>query len=229
MQQSRPTTSPTTSFWLHALFALAIGIWLRVHGFAAQIPISDEWHGLQAAAQESYLRLATLMTAGATSIPYNLYLRWLLHEVGWSEWTIRLPALAAGIATVALAPLLLRRTIGARGAALTGVLLAISPLLVLYSRYARPYSLVVLLALVALLACHRWATTGSRRAAVALVAACALAAWLHVLEIRLFALCLGAVAAARLVAPRWPALAVAPSWRAIAGVALAGALAIAAL
>jgi hypothetical protein len=224
-----PRSHPAKQFWLQWSLALAIGTALRLHDLAAQLPISDEWHGLTAAGSSSYRELATLMTVGATSIPYNLYLRWLLEGIGWSEWTIRMPSLVAGIATVALAPLLLRRVIGERAALLAGGLLAVSPVLVFYSRYARPYSLVVLCVLVALVACRSWLATGSRRAAAALVAAGVFAAWLHVLELRILATCLAFAVLAKLAERRFASLAVAVSWRSLVVTSLAAACAAAAL
>ena len=118
--------------------AVLIAAVIRLYGLSGQLIVSDEWHGLHAAARASYGELFRLLTAGATSIPLNLYYELLLNTVGWSEWSVRGPSFAAGVATVAVVPYLLRGILGTRVAVLSGYLLAISPLLVFVSRYGRP-------------------------------------------------------------------------------------------
>ena len=64
---------------------------------------------------------------------------------------MRWPMMLAGIATLVALPLYARRYLGAGTALFFSVLLAISPMLVFYSRMARPYALTLLLSLVALI------------------------------------------------------------------------------
>ena len=73
----------------------------------------------------------------------------LLYEAGLplSEWMFRLPGLLAGLATMILLPLTARRLHGNRlEAQIFAWLLAISPLLIVYSRIARSYMPMILLA-----------------------------------------------------------------------------------
>ena len=164
--------------------AVAVGAALRLYAILDQLVVSDEWHGPHAAALSSYGELAHLLTIGATSIPMNLYYKLLLDTVGWSELALRLPSLVAGIASLVLFPLWLRHAFAPRVVMLFAWLLAISPFLVFYSRYSRPYALVVLLTFTAIVAGWRWARSGSLRYAVGFALAGAAAAYLHAVEIR---------------------------------------------
>jgi hypothetical protein len=98
-----------------------------------------------------------------------------------------LPSVLPGIALIALLPLLTAGWLPGRAAAFATWLLAISPFLVFYSRYARPYSLVVLLSLVAITASYRWGISGRRRHLLLFLGSAVGAAWLHPLELRLVA------------------------------------------
>ncbi|MEX0787319.1 MAG: glycosyltransferase family 39 protein [Anaerolineales bacterium] len=70
--------------------------------------------------------------------------------LGSSEWAARLPAAVFGALTVALLYRWSARWVGPASAALAATLLALSPLHVWYSREARMYSLLVVLALAAM-------------------------------------------------------------------------------
>jgi len=164
--------------------AVLLGAALRLHGIRDQLLLSDEWHAPHAAALTSARELLTLVTFGATSIPMNVYTRLLLDGPGWSELGLRLPSLAAGLASLLLFPLLARDLLRPRATVLFAYLVALSPFLVFYTRYARPYSLVVLLAFASLVACHRWARSGKTRDAVVFAGSGVLAGWLHVPEVR---------------------------------------------
>jgi mannosyltransferase len=168
--------------------AVVTGAGLRLVGIFDQLLLSDEWHALHAAATASYSTLFGLLTIGATSIPMNLYDKLLLDTVGWSELWLRMPSLIAGMALLIVFPLLIRRFLSPRALLLASFLLAISPFLVFYSRYCRPYSLVVLLSFVAIVSCYGWAVSGRARDAIAFLVAGASAAFLHFLEIRSLAL-----------------------------------------
>ena len=80
--------------------ACAAGAYFRLASLSHELIVSDEWHGLHAAALLGYGELFSLMTPGATSIPLNLYYKALLDTVGWSEFWLRLPSLLAGVAAV---------------------------------------------------------------------------------------------------------------------------------
>lgn len=80
---------------------------------------------------------------------------------GLDEFWLRLPTLLAGAALLFL-PLLLRPSLDRSAAAGVTWLLAVSPLLIYFSRYARPYSISLLLASLAAIAFYRWWVGGRR-------------------------------------------------------------------
>lgn len=219
----------TTVFRVHVVLALVVGSGLRMHDLAGQFVLSDEWHGPHAALNATWAELAALLTLGATSVPSNLYYEFLLGSIGLSEWTLRMPSVLAGVLAIGAIPWLLRRSIGDWASMATAWLLAVSPLLVFYSRYARPYALVVLLTFLAFLACRRWAATGHRSAGLAFVAAAVLAGYFHLLEVRSLLIPLVCLVAAKGIGPRLPMLRAEPSWRAIGCAGLAGCAALALL
>ena len=91
-----------------------------------------------------------------TAFRSGIYDWMLAHWLGLSETAMRLPMLLSGLATLVLFPLFAARRFGYPVAALFAVLLAISPLLVLYSRMARPYAITLLLGWIAHAAFHRY-------------------------------------------------------------------------
>jgi hypothetical protein len=153
---------------------------LRARGLSTQIPIDDEWHGLDVAlSRDAWFLFTHFSRAGANSVPFNLCLRGLLVSVGWSEVTIALPSLLAGVALVWSFPRWVRRRFGAEAAVISAAWLAIAPFLVFYSRTARCYSLLLLCESLALVALGEWLRQAQRRARTAFVVWGALAIWLH--------------------------------------------------
>ncbi len=158
--------------------ATAAGAWLRLQQIASQITADDEWHALYAAYFRRVPWILTHFGASDHSIPLALADKLLARTIGLTELGMRAPMLAAGILALVALPRLVRPHVGAAASVVFAWLLATSPLLVYFSRYARPYALTLLLATVAWLALWRW-TEGERRAGIAYVACAACAAWLH--------------------------------------------------
>jgi hypothetical protein len=94
---------------------------------------------------------------------------------------MHLPLLLAGCALIVVAPLLARPWTSLPVRVTWAMLLAISPLLVYFSRIARPYALTTLLCVVAFIAFPRWLARDQHRErwSAAYVAATVMAAWLH--------------------------------------------------
>jgi hypothetical protein len=190
--------SVRSSFWrslgrsLGWLLPVAAGAVPRLYRLGGQVLGGDELHAVRAALTHPLGALLATYQPTDTSLPLAALDRLLIdHGVPLSEALLRLPALAAGL----LAPPLLALALAlsapglSRGTRLLWCwFLALSPLLVLYSRIARSYMPVVLLSAGAVLAFARWwppagelASSGRGRpgAALAYVLLAALAVWFH--------------------------------------------------
>ena len=170
---------------LLSLAAFAAGVWLRTYQLRIQIILDDEWHAVHKLLQAGYSNIATHFGFADYSIPLTLYFRYLHDHGGLSEWAMHVPSLIAGLALLALGPLLVARWVSRQTAAIWAALVAISPLLVYLAKTARPYAWTSLLTLLALLAFWQWwQRQGNPRAwGCVYVLATALAAWLHLVTL----------------------------------------------
>jgi hypothetical protein len=173
--------APRLTWWLLAAVAILGGAALRLDQFTSQVLIDDEWHAVHQILQRSPGALFLDFGFSDYSIPLGIYDWTLAHWFGLTDTAMRLPMLLCGLATIALFPLFAARRLGLPVAALYAVLLAMSPLLVLYSRMARPYAITLLLAWIAHAAFHRHlqATNGRWSACITYGVAASFAAWLH--------------------------------------------------
>jgi hypothetical protein len=160
--------------------AVALGAFLRLQQIHIQWLIDDEWHAInRIQATGDYRALVASFGHADYSIPLALLDRAIAQTVGLTELAMRLPMLACGIATLAIAGAWAWRRLGPGTAVLFTFYLAASSLLVCYSRNARPYAITLLLAGVAIAMLARWRATRSARTGAAYAAATWLAAWLH--------------------------------------------------
>jgi hypothetical protein len=162
------------------LAALLVGFGLRAYLLADQVLLDDEWHGFYYALGKSPGWLLTHFSIpGATCIPLNFY-TWLLGACGgWSETKLRLPSLVCGGLCVVVCPLLAWKIVGPRRAAWLALLLAVSPILIFYSRLCRPYSAVAFLGFAAILLAARYRQSGGFRPALGFAIAGVLAVYFH--------------------------------------------------
>jgi hypothetical protein len=163
------------------VIAIMIGTFLRLYLLRDQILLDDEWHGMNYAALiNSFWGVLTSFSLNlATSIPLNVYDYLLFKTIGWNETWLRLPSLIAGLASLIVFPILVRRVFNRRITFIFAALLAISPFLIFYSRMARPYSLVTLFGFSSIWAIYRWATKGGTKYAILYVALAALTICFH--------------------------------------------------
>jgi len=209
---------------------LVLGTFLRVRGLGGQIPMDDEWHGLDfALSREAWFLFTHFSRAGANSVPFNLYLRALLDSFGWTEVSIALPSLMAGAGLVWIFPRWVARRFGPTAATVSAALLAVSPFLIFYSRAARAYSVVLLLECLALVALCEWLHTARRRQAIAFVVFGALAIWTHASALPTLVAAVAAAAGHRWLLSRHTTAPLVPrAWQMLAAglgmVGLAGAL-----
>jgi hypothetical protein len=158
--------------------AVLAGALIRLDQIADQVPAGDEWHALAVVRDHTYGWIFNHFGVSDHSIPLALYDKALADVMGLTEMSLRAPMLLAGIAALVLIPRLLRHELGRKASVLLAWLLAISPLHVYFSRYARPYSPAFLCAVLSTIAFDRWRRTGRRGWAIVFVACTVLAAWL---------------------------------------------------
>jgi hypothetical protein len=166
--------------WLFAI-AVALGAWLRLDQFTAQVLIDDEWHAVHQLLRLAPSQMWLDFGHADYSIPLGLLYSLESQAFGLSETAMRWPMLVCGLATLVLFPLYIARRLGPATAIVFAFLLALSPLLVIYSRMARPYAITLLLAWGAHAAFGRFdaVQNGRTAAGAAYAAMAALAAWLH--------------------------------------------------
>jgi len=206
-----------------AVVALAVGLgaWLRLRGVATAPFFGDEYHSLPTAELPPAEILGTFDEYGS-HVPLPLLQHAAFELLGPSPLAARLPALVPGLATLFVAFSVLRRFVGTSPAALATFALALNPLHVHYSQFARAYALAALagLALVPL------ARSVARRPRAATTVALALVAgsmgWIHLASG-------GFVAAVALVAFLVALLRASPPATGRARLAVAGAFALAAI
>ena len=176
-----PGTQRAAAAWAVALAScwFVAGAWLRYYQLGLQILVEDEWHALHKILRSGFADIYSSFGRSDHSIPLALYDRWLMLHGGLTEWTMRMPMFAAGIALLAVAPLMVRRDADRATRALWVGLLAVSPLLVYFSKIARPYSITVLAAFVAVVAVRRWWHDGGLGWAATYAIGTGTAAWLH--------------------------------------------------
>ena len=175
--------SGSATLWLISLgAAVLVGSYLRLDQIISQVLIDDEWHAVhQVLLQRTPAAMFVDLGWADYSIPLGI-LDW--YEARWfglSEIMLRAPMLACGLATLVALPLYVAPRVGRATAAVFAGLIAISPLLVIYSRMARPYAVTLLLGWFAHAAFQRFHASprGHAPAGVAYAATTTLAVWLH--------------------------------------------------
>jgi hypothetical protein len=159
---------------------LVAGALLRAWGISRQVLGGDEFHALWAATDSPLREILTTYRSYDNCIPLTAFYKlWIALGGHPTEIGARLPLLLGGVALVAIGPWLLWRKIGGSAATVLAWLLAVSPMLVLYSRMARPYALVCVLVLLAVVAFESFMEHGGARRALAYALPGALAAYFH--------------------------------------------------
>ncbi|HEY2629918.1 MAG TPA: hypothetical protein VGI57_12375, partial [Usitatibacter sp.] len=160
--------------------AAVLATLLRTYGITTQVVQDDEWHAIHKLMSASYAQIAAAFGYADYSIPLTLFYKAMAGTIGLDEWRMRALQVACGIAVTLLAPILAwRATRDAAASALYAFFLAGAPFLVLYSRFARPYSITLLLTVIGLAAIWQWRARRSIGLAALAAACAALAAWLH--------------------------------------------------
>jgi len=174
-------------FYLMFLVIVSIGILLRLDQFLIQVLLDDEWHVIHQLLVKGPKELFLTFGHADFSIPLAL-MYWLeLKLFGLSETGMRWPMMLAGVITLIVFPLYVRRFFSDKTTLIFSVLLAMSPMLVIYSRTARPYALTLLLSLLALAAFQKFVETKKPSLKFGFVyALCATTCvWLHLISLPL--------------------------------------------
>ncbi len=160
-----------------------VGTFLRVYLLTDQILIDDEWHGMMFTIRRSFASVWTHFSLGATSVPMNVYRAILLRTVGWSEMLMRLPAIIPGILSLIIFPYYVAKIFNRRTTLFFSCLLAISPFIIFYSRVARPYSMFVFLAFIAIFSCYLWLISGKKKYLAHYLSAGIIATYFHLFAV----------------------------------------------
>lgn len=152
----------------------------------AQPGISAVWHGVRA-------------TESTPPLYYVLTWLWVKLTGSLGASSLRMSSLLAGVTTVPVAFLAARRFTGERVAIVVAWLCAVSPILVLYSVYARAYALLVLTCALSVWALGALLERPSTRRWLAWVLAAAACLWTHYFAVFVLA---GEVCVLALALPR---------------------------
>jgi hypothetical protein len=143
------------------IIAAALG--LRLFQIGSQILIDDELHALVKLSTSDYRGIATTLGLADHSIPLTLFYKWVAEQGRLSEAWMLGPPWIAGVAACVFAVWVARRHASRLERLTFAGLLAVCPLIVLYTRQARPYAITLFLALVAIWAAWRWSQDGRKR------------------------------------------------------------------
>ena len=162
------------------LLALALGLYFRLEGLTSTPLFGDEYHSARLASLPFAELLHTYDSFG-THVPLPLLQRLCAQLLGPTLLALRLPALASGLLALLLIYPTARTLIGRPGALVATWALALSPLHIHYSRFARAYALEMFLALALLWAVPRLRSSGwkSTPLAALVVALLGLLPWVH--------------------------------------------------
>jgi hypothetical protein len=183
------------------LGAVLVGAFFRSVHLTGQVLLEDEVHALTGAIHHHRISdVVSTFGEADRSIPLVLWDKLLMGTVGLDELGLRLPMWFAGVLALVVFPLLVCGEQNRRTTILFAWLLALSPVLVFYSRMARPYMIAIHFGFVAVLAFRHWFETGRRAAAILYVACTALTGWLLIVFLPFVLgpfVCFGAWAALR--------------------------------
>jgi hypothetical protein len=178
---SKGATAPDRLNYLGILALIVLaGAAARFYRVGEQILIDDEWHALNAVQHHDLGWIFTHFGISDHSIPLTLFYEIEYQLVGLSELLMRWPMLLAGCISLLLLPWLLRHWQRKPEQLVFAALLAISPLLIYYSRFARPYALLAVLEVVTLLMAWYWWKSQKSGYGAAWVLLATFCAWLNI-------------------------------------------------
>ncbi|MCO6481238.1 MAG: glycosyltransferase family 39 protein [Flavobacteriales bacterium] len=169
-------THTSTNHKVFVLFVLLLGTVLRILRLGGPVTMDEALTYVNYAGRPFGFLLSDY-TYASNHILYAVLGRASTLLLGVHPWSLRLPALLAGILAMGLGYLFVRKAFNRHIAVIYLCLLAVSGPLVEYSAMARGFSLVWLFTLGALLASRHFVKTENWASAIAMALACALGAW----------------------------------------------------
>jgi len=154
---------------------------LRIYMLSDQIIVDDEMHALHAIINNSYQYIFTHFFPQDVCTPLALIYKLIADSVGLNELTMRMPTFLAGVGLIIVVPLFIRNILGQPTAIVCAFFVAISPVLINYSRIARPYSIAVLLVMISIWAFYRWLFDREKKWAILFVVSSILGIYFHLL------------------------------------------------
>jgi len=180
---ARRQVSESRALAIAVALATLLALGLRAWNITGQVVLDDEWHAIHKLARSSYWNIFRSFGVADHSIPLTLFYKAMADTIGLAEGRLRVLQIACGTALVPVAAWLAwRATRDAAAAGLLAFLAAGAPFLVLWSRFARPYAVMVLLTTLCIGMLWHWRTHRSRRAGAWIAATAALSAWFHPLS-----------------------------------------------
>jgi len=144
------------TFVLLMLLAILLGSFLRLFQIGNQILGSDEWHAINTAGNKTLSYILTHFQASDNSIPMTVFYKFLLSTFGLNELSIRSLQLFSGIICLFIFPFLIQKILSKEIAIYYAFLHAISPFFIFYSRFSRPYIIVLLLSFISIACFYLW-------------------------------------------------------------------------
>ncbi|HZM00763.1 MAG TPA: glycosyltransferase family 39 protein [Planctomycetota bacterium] len=162
--------------------AVATGALARLWNLRDQVAGDDELHAVRAALRHPAGTLWRSYEKNDNCLPLTLLDRlWMDSGQPLTELVLRLPVLLCGLALLWWLPRAVERRLGGGVALALAWLLALSPLLVLYSRIARSYAPITLFGSLAAMSFLRWWLSGSRAAGALYALFAALTVYFHLI------------------------------------------------
>lgn len=150
--------------WTALAVLFALGAWLRVRWVADAFLFGDEIHSLRLIDLSYRDAIVSAFRPETVGMALPVVQKLAVSTLGSSLVAIRLPALVPALATLCLLPWIGRRLVSRGAGLLATALFAASTFAVFYARFARGYSLLMLIALLFVAACTRIAGERSPRA-----------------------------------------------------------------
>ncbi len=177
--------SENVKFYLGFSVIVCLGLYLRMDQFLSQVLLDDEWHAIHQLINKSPSEIFLTFGHADFSIPLTLFYWLELKLVGLSEFGMRWPLMLAGILSLLIFPVYIRKYFDDKTTLVFSFLLSVSPLLILYSRTARPYALTLLLSMISLGAIYRFVRddTISVKSGIIFVISSVLCVWLHLITL----------------------------------------------